>query len=122
MKTEKENERKLRKKEEWNNLKTFEKPEDVPNIPIVNKNEYANFYIPRLIKAGAIPKKDLVDGGIYIGEHRRCKISRWNKGKNKFEYIRDKFGMKILDECNHFEDDNGYALFVPIKLTDHQFL
>jgi hypothetical protein len=29
--------------------------------------------------------------------------------------MRYKFGWR-KDECNHFEDDDGFALFVPIKL------
>ena len=37
--------------------------------------------------------------------------------KNVFEYWRHKFGV-FLDVCNHFEDDDGYALFVPIKEVD----
>ena len=90
--------------------------QDIPDIPQVPKEEYENFYLPKLLKAGAIPKKDLVDGQVYIGKHRRCTIARWNKKQNKFEYWRDKFGYRFIDVCNHFEDDDGYALFVPIKL------
>jgi hypothetical protein len=117
-----ENERKLRAEEKWNNLKHFEQPHDVPNIPKVPKEEYEEFYLPRLINAGAIPKKDLIDGQVYIGNHRRCNIARWNKELNKFEYWRQKFGGTFIDTCNHFEDDDGYALFVPIKLgTEENF-
>lgn len=103
----------------WNNLKKFENPEDVPKIPIVPADEYNNFYLPRLIEAGAIQKKDLIDGKVYIGKHRRCNRARWNAKNNKFEYWRYKFGF-YLDECNHFEDDDGYALFVPIRLDENQ--
>ena len=63
-------------KELWGNLKPFETPEDVPDIPVVDEKEYKEFYVPRLIAAGAIPKKDLVDEQIYIGQHRRCKVAR----------------------------------------------
>ena len=110
-------EREAQKLEAWNNLKHFETPEDVPDIPVVkDPEEYRVFYIKRLVNAGAIPKKDMVDNQVYIGKHRRCTVARWNKLKNKFEYWRYKFGMWFIDDCNHFEDDNGYALFVPIKL------
>ena len=102
--------------EAWNNLKPFVNTWDVPNIPTVDKETYKAFYVPRLIKAGAIPKKDLIDGQVYIGDHRRCKIARWNKNINKFEYIRHKMGGTYMDTCNHFEDDDGFALFVPIAL------
>jgi hypothetical protein len=107
-------------KELWNNLPQFNKPEDIPDIPIVEKEEYEEFYIPRLWKAGAIPENDLIDQQIYIGKHRRCTVARWNKEINKFEYWRYKFGTWFIDTCNHFENDDGYALFVPIKLGEKE--
>ena len=100
----------------WNNLPHFDQSWDVPNIPIVEKELYETFYIPKLIGAGAISKKDLIDGQVYIGAHRRCKIARWNENINKFEYIRHKFNYTYIDTCNHFENDNGFALFVPINI------
>jgi len=116
-------ERNIRIKELWNNLKPFQVPDDVPNqIPIVTKDEYETFYVPKLINAGAIPKEHLINNQVYIGKHRRCTIARWNQDLNKFEYWRHKFGNVFLDTCNHFEDDDGFALFVPIKLgTDADF-
>jgi hypothetical protein len=106
----------------WENLKPFETPYDVPNIPLVDEETYNNFYIPNLIKAGAIPKKDLIDGQVYIGNHRQCKIAKWNAEKNIFEYWRHKFTAIYIDNCNHFEDDNRFALFVPIKLgTEEEY-
>ena len=57
----------------------------------------------------------LIDGQIYIGRHRNANIQRWDEKKNKFIHMRYKFGW-VEDECNHFEDDDGYALFVPFKL------
>ena len=114
-----ENDKLLRKErlvDLWNNLGTFKEPKDVPNIPIVDKEEYEKFYIPRLIKAGAIQKKDLIDGEVYIGEHRIGNLGKWCADKDKFEYWRYKYGTRFIDDCNHFEDDDGYALFVPIKL------
>lgn len=127
LKFEKENqrlkdERIAKIKEHWENLPIFENPEDVPDIPRVNPEEYRNFYVPRLIKAGAIPKVDLIDEQCYLGDHRKARVAKWNAEKNVFEYWRHKFGV-FLDECNHFEDDNGFALFVPIKLaTEDQFI
>lgn len=109
--------REARIRDHWNNLPMFEKPDDVPAIPRVEEKEYKEFYIPRLINAGAIPKKDLIHGQCYLGEHRNATIARWNAEKNVFEYWRHKFGV-FLDVCNHFEDDDGYALFVPIKEVD----
>ena len=111
-----DNERRQKQLDAWNNLKPFNYTYDVPQIPIVPKEEYQEFYVPRLIDAGAIPKKDLIDKQVYIGGHRRCHVARWNKNDNKFEYWRNKFGTWFIDTCNHFQDDDGFALFVPIKL------
>ncbi len=110
-------EREKRIREHWETLGTFEKPSDIPEIPQVDEEDYKAFYIPRLIKAGAIPKKDLVDGNCYLGDHRNCTIARWNEKENVFEYWRHKFEWVYIDTCNHFEDDDGFALFVPIKLV-----
>lgn len=112
-------ERKRLIKEYWENLPKFEKPEDVPAIPRVDPKEYQEYYIPKLVAAGAIPKKDLVDGQYYLGEHRRARIAKWKADKGVFEYWRYKFGFRI-DECNHFEDDDGFALFVPLRLATQE--
>lgn len=108
-------EREKRIREYWGNVPKFENPEDVPDLPRVDEKEWKEFYVPKLIEAGAIPKKDLIDGQIYIGNHRNANIQRWNAEKNKFDHMRYKFGW-MKDECNHFEDDDGFALFVPIKI------
>jgi hypothetical protein len=106
----------------WHRLKHFETPDDVPQIPQVPKEEYEEFYVPKLIEAGAIRKKDLIDQQIYIGSHRRCTIAKWDTPTNKFMYWRNKFGCVFIETCCHFEDDDGYALFVPIKLgTEKDF-
>jgi len=113
---EKHQERIRQEDEAWNNLKPFKDIWDVPQLPQAWKAVYEGFYIPRLIKAGAIPKKDLLDGRVYIGRHRRCVAGKWNESIQKFLYNREKWGGTITDDCNHFEDDNGFALFVPIRL------
>lgn len=107
--------REQRIREYWENLPKLNNPEDVPALPRVDTQEWKEFYVPKLIAAGAIPKKDLIHGQIYIGEHRNTTIARWNADTNKFEHMRYKFGW-MKDECNHFEDDDGFALFVPIRL------
>jgi hypothetical protein len=101
----------------WNELKPFLTPNDVPAIPRVKEKEYKEFYVPRLIAAGAIPKADLVDNQFYFGEYRNANVGKWIAEKNVFEHWRYKFGFRI-DECNHFEDDDGFALFVPIRLAN----
>jgi hypothetical protein len=109
--------------EAWNNLKPFKNIWDVPDIPQATKKLYKEFYVPRLIAAGAIPKKDLIDGQVYIGRHRRCIAGKWNASIQVFLYNREKWGGTITDDCRHFEDDNGFALFVPIRLgTEEEWI
>jgi hypothetical protein len=103
----------------WNELKPFKTPDDVPAIPRVEEKEYKEFYVPRLIAAGAIAKVDLIDGQCYVGDYRNARIGKWNAKENVFEHWRYKFGFR-LDTCNHFEDDNGFALFVPIGLATQE--
>lgn len=115
-------ERELRIKERWENLKPFVEPYDVPTIPVVDHDLYHEYYVPKLIAAGAIPKKDLVDQQIYIGDHRNATVAKWIEKENRFVYNRTKFTMIFPDYCNHFEDDDGFALFVPIRIgTPEQF-
>jgi hypothetical protein len=113
-------ERKKRVKEYWENLPKIITPNDVPELPRVDNQEWKDFYVPKLIEAGAIGKDDLIEGQIYIGEHRRANVAKWN-GK-EFIYNREKFGNVYEDKCNHFEDDDGFALFVPIKFgTEEEY-
>ena len=60
---------------------------------------------------GLIPKHELVDGQWYLGACRNAKQARWNAEKQKFEYLRTKFGSTFWDEIEHPEDDRGYDLF-----------
>lgn len=109
-------EERIRKiRERWNNLQRFNNPDDIPDLPRADKKEWEEFYVPRLIAAGAIAKKDLIDGQVYIGQHRNTDVARWNRETNRFDHMRYKFGW-VKDDCNHFEDDDGFALFVPIRL------
>ena len=109
-------ERQKRIREYWENeLPKFNNPQDVPDLPKVDEKEWREFFVPKMIEAGAIPKKDLIHGQVYIGEHRNTTVARWNQETNKFDHMRYKFGW-MKDVCNHFEDDDGFALFVPIRL------
>ena len=100
-------------KELWENLKKFETPEDIPGLPGATETEWNDFFIPILIKCGAIPKKDLIIGKKYLGSCRNSEYGIWNG--ITFTYKRTKFGITYNEEINHFEDDDGYDLFVPIK-------
>lgn len=107
-------------KEYWDNLPTFTKPTDVPKLPKVDNDEWTKYYVPRLINAGAIPKKDLIVGNFYKGDHRRANVAMWDG--TLFVYYRNKFGQTFKDTCNHFEDDDGFALFVPFgDATENEY-
>jgi hypothetical protein len=69
-------ERKKRVKEYWENLPKINTPRDVPELPRVDIQEWKDYYVPKLIEAGAIPKKDLVEGQYYIGEHRNAQVAK----------------------------------------------
>lgn len=111
LKTIKE-ERYQKLREHWNTLEPFDgDPEKVPYLPVWD--DYKEFCVPKLIECGAIPKKDLVVGAKYLGTCRNTDTAIWNG--TVFEYQRYKFGTYFDDKINHFEDDDGYDLFVPVK-------
>ena len=113
-------ERKKRIKEYWENLPKIINPNDVPDLPKVDIQEWMDYYVPKLVEAGAIPKKDLTENQIYIGDHRQATVAKWN-GK-EFVYNRTKFNNVYEDKCNHFEDDDGFALFVPLRFgTEEEY-
>ena len=84
-----------------------------PNIPVVPQEEYNTIIIPNLIEWGAIPKSQLIIGKTYKGYCRNADKAVWLG--DIFEYDRDKFGIIFKERINHFEDDNGYDLFVPYE-------
>ena len=111
--------RKARLIEYWNNLKPFTVESDVPTLPRVETNEWNEFYVPRLLKAGALDKKDLVDGTWYYGNYRNSNYGKWDAAKQEFGLWRYKFGW-MWDTCNHFQDDNKFALFVPLRAANEE--
>ncbi len=94
-------------------MEKFTKVSDIPDFPISDTPEEFEFYCKEFIEAGAIPKKDLVVGAWYIGSCRNSSIAQWIG--NCFHYIREKFRTYYIDKVNHFEDDDGYDVFIPIK-------
>ena len=90
----------------------------IPEVPKMQTPEdYEEYVVKNYIRCGAIPKKDLIVGKTYIGDCRNSSEATWN-GK-VFVYKRNKFGYIYEEKINHFEDDDGYDLFVPIKLKDN---
>jgi hypothetical protein len=100
--------------EYWNKLVPFKIESDVPDLPKPLKP----FFINKLVELGAIPKDKLIDGEWYYGNYRNSEFGKWSKSKNKFYIIRYKFGNR-WDSCNHFEDDDGYSLFVPLRKVNN---
>ena len=100
--------------EAWINGDLFITVDDMPPIPKVEKEDYDKVIIPNIIRRGGIPKSFLVVGEEYWGSCRNSDIARWTG--EKFVYQRFKFGVSYEDEVNHFQDDDGYDLFVPIRI------
>lgn len=83
------------------------------NIPSVDDPKfYKEVIVKNLVRCGAIPKNSLVIGKTYLGECRNASEATW-LGEN-FVYRREKFGYVFDETINHFEDDNGYDLFIPL--------
>ncbi len=104
-----------RLKEFWENLKPFKTYKDIPTLPQAPKDEWDNFYVPILIRCGAIPIDQLEDGECYEGDCRNANITRWDAQKQRFIYWRHKWGDVFEDSVNHFQMDDGNDLFTPIK-------
>lgn len=98
-------------------MEKFHDVDYIPSIPIVDQDTYNNIIIPNLIRCGAIPKKDLIIGKTYLGHCRNADRAVWNG--EVFIYQRTKFGYTYPEKINHFEDDNGFDLFVPIKIMEN---
>lgn len=60
-----------------------------------------------------IPKSELEIGKEYTGVCRNAGRAVWDG--EKFWYIRTKFGRSYDESINHYEDDDGYDLFIPVE-------
>ena len=104
--------------EYWKNRKPFKDEDDIQSIPIVSKEDYENIIVPNIIRCGGIPKDKLIVGKTYIGDCRNASEAVWNG--ERFTYMRTKFGYTYEEDINHFQDDDGYDLFVPIKIKEEK--
>lgn len=95
----------------------FEKSEDIPEIPNLGKAYTDKYFVEELVKHGAIPRDQLEAGKTYIGSCRNAHEAVWD-GK-EFIYKRTKFGSTFDESINHFQDDDGYDVFIPIKLKQY---
>ena len=108
-------ERKKELIEWWESIdRKFETEDDVPELPVLPIEDMKKHIWPKLYAAGAIAKKDLIVGHKYLGSCRNAHEAIW-KENNRFEYQRYKFGFTYPEEIHHFEDDDGYDVYVPIK-------
>ena len=99
--------------EYWKTRPIFKDENDIPSIPIVSPEDYQNIIIPNIIRCGGIPKDQLEIGATYIGDCRNASKAIWDG--NQFIYMRTKFNHTYEETINHFQEDDGYDLFVPIK-------
>ena len=61
-----------------------------------------------------VPKTELVNGISYKGICRNTDEAIWDV--DAFIYTRYKFGTSYVEAINHYEDDDGYDVFVPIEI------
>lgn len=78
-----------------------------------NLKDFAESYKLDLNEIEPIPKNKLIIGEEYCGICRNSSKAIWNG--EEFEYKRYKLGSYYTDYINHYEDDDGYDLFVPIR-------
>lgn len=98
----------------WKERKPFKDEDDIPPIPIVLPKDYEEIIVPNIIRCGGIPKDKLIVGKTYIGDCRNATEAVWDG--EKFTYMRTKLGSTYPETINHFQDDDGYDLFVPLKI------
>ena len=65
-----------------------------------------------------IPKSELIINKKYNGNCRNASEAVWNG--EKFIYKRHKFGTDYIEKINHYEDDDGYDVFVPIEEINNE--
>ena len=65
-----------------------------------------------------IPKSELIINKKYNGNCRNASEAVWNG--EKFIYKRYKFGTDYIEKINHYEDDDGYDVFVPIEEINNE--
>jgi hypothetical protein len=101
-------------KETFDKMEPFFTEENIPLIPhFDNPEDYENIVVKNLIRCGAIPKDKLEIGKTYVGSCRNASYAKWDG--TKFIYNRYKFGDVFEETINHFQDDDGYDVFVPLK-------
>ena len=86
----------------------------INDIPCCKNKKEEEFVQNTLIKHGAIPLQNMNIGETYIGFCRNSSEAIWQG--DHFIYQRTKFGITFPEKINHFQNDNGFDVFVPIKI------
>ena len=79
-----------------------------------NIREFASEHNIPYEQCRPIPKSELKNGITYKGNCRNTNEAIWDI--DAFIYTRYKFGTTYLETINHYEDDDGYDVFVPIEI------
>lgn len=64
---------------------------------------------------GLFKKEELIDGKEYVGRCRNAEKAVWHAAKQRFTYIRNKWGYEYEEDIVHPVDDEGYDIFVCVK-------
>lgn len=86
------------------------------DVPTCRNEEERQFVQDTLIRYGAIPIDKLEVGKTYIGFCRNASEATWQG--EKFIYKRTKWGFVYDEKINHFQNDDGFDVFVPIKIKN----
>lgn len=80
-----------------------------------NLRIFASIHGVDIERCRPVPKSELMNGITYQGRCRNTTEAIWDV--DKFVYIRHKFGSSYPEEINHYEDDDGYDVFIPIEIN-----
>jgi hypothetical protein len=77
--------------------------------------KYTKEQFDKAVAAGMLLKKDLIDGGYYLGWCRNAIVAKWIGVPGCFVHWRTVFNDTFTEEINHPEDDDGSDIFMPLK-------
>jgi hypothetical protein len=71
--------------------------------------------IQEAYECGLLSVKNLEDGKYYAGYCRNAVVAVWDAPRNRFIYMRYKFGDTFAESIAPVEFDDGSDIFVPVK-------
>lgn len=86
------------------------------DVPVCKNKDEEELVQKTLIEHGALPLHLLEVGKTYIGTCRNASEAIWQG--DHFVYQRSKFGYTYTEKINHFQNDDGFDVFVPIKVKE----